>query len=515
MEDPIFDLVVIGGGINGVGIALDAQGRGLSTALIEKKDLASATSSASSKLIHGGLRYLEYYEFRLVREALSEREVLLKKAPHLVKPLRFIMPHRKHLRPAWMIRAGLFLYDILAKRDVLPGSRFLRFNPATSPLKTELTKGFEYSDCWVDDARLVALNAVQFRDLGGTVLTYSQCIGATQVDGLWHIAVRDTDNGEEHTLKARGLVNAAGPWVESLITIEMARPSPYHIQLIRGSHLVVPKLYNDDRAYILQNSDDRIVFVIPYLDHFSLVGTTDVKHTGSADDVTISAEEIDYLCAVVNDHFQRQVTPADIVWTYSGVRALCDDESDSPQALTRDYTIALQTVAGLPLLSIFGGKLTTYRKLSEAALNKLKPFFNTMKPAWTETSLLPGGDMGMSVADYSQQLQQRYPFLLKATARRLATCYGARAETILGDASTLTDLGQDFGQQFTEAELNYLIDCEFVRKGEDALWRRSKMGLFLDKDQQQAIGDYIDNYVADRSKNPGANGATDKHYSLA
>jgi len=502
MTDPIFDLVVIGGGINGVGIALDAQGRGLSTALIEKKDLASATSSASSKLIHGGLRYLEHYEFRLVREALSEREVMLKKAPHLVKPLRFIMPHRKQLRPAWMIRAGLFLYDVLGKRDVLPSSRFLRFNPATSPLNAEFTKGFEYSDCWVDDARLVALNAVQFRDLGGTVLTYSQCTGATQVDDLWHVTVRDTDNGSERTLKARGLINAAGPWVESLLTTAMARTSPYHIQLIRGSHMVVPRLYDDDRAYILQNSDDRIVFVIPYLDHFSLIGTTDVKHSGSADEASISAAEIDYLCAVVNDHFQRKVSAADIVWTYSGVRALCDDESDSPQALTRDYTIALQTVAGLPLLSVFGGKLTTYRKLSEAALNKLKPFFAAMKPPWTESSLLPGGDMGMAVGDYSRQLLQHYPFLLATTARRLATCYGARAEIILKGASSSADLGRNFGQQFTEAELNYLVDCEFVRKGEDALWRLSKMGLFLDNDQQQAVADYIDAYVAGRSKNP-------------
>ena len=501
IQQKIYDLLVIGGGINGVGIALDLQGRGLSTALVEKNDLASATSSASSKLIHGGLRYLEHYEFRLVKKGLNEREVLLHKAPHLVKPLRFVLPHLKHLRPSWVIRAGLLLYDFLARRDTLPRSRRVKFNPATSPLKATISQGFEYSDCWVDDARLVVLNAVQCQQLGGDVRTYTECVGASFHRGLWHIALRDTLQGETYTLKARGLVNAAGPWVESLFSQQLARPSPHKIQLIKGSHIVVRQLYEGDYAHILQHQDGRIVFVIPYLDRYSLIGTTDVKHTDAPDKVAISAQEIAYLCDIVNQNFTGQISADDIIWSYSGVRALCGDESDSPQALTRDYTIVVEEDSGAPLLSVFGGKLTTYRKLSEAVAEKLQPYYPTMGAAWTKTALLPGGDMGMEVQQYIQHLSQSYPFLTAATAKRMALSYGSRAIHFLKNATTAAELGEDFGEQFSAAELDYLIRSEFVRTAEDALWRRSKMGLLLSKAQQVLIADYINAY----SKNTFSN----------
>lgn len=492
MEKTIYDVAVIGGGINGVGIALDLQGRGLKVLLLEKKDLASATSSASSKLIHGGLRYLEHYEFNLVRQALNEREILLAKAPHLVKPLRFILPHRKHLRPAWLIRMGLFLYDFLGKRDILPKSRFLRFTPQTSALKPDIHKGFEYSDCWVDDARLVALNAIQCQELGGDIRTYTQCTHAHCEDGIWHIGSQDMRNGSTQNFLARGLVNAAGPWVEALFAQALNQPSPHQIKLIRGSHIVVPRLNQDERAYILQNSDGRIVFVLPYLNRFSLVGTTDALHTGSPDAVAVTPEEIDYLCATVNDYFVKQISPADIIWRYSGVRPLCDDESTSPQALTRDYTLDIHTVNGAPLLSVFGGKLTTYRKLSEKATAALEAFYPQMTPGWTKTSVVPGGDMGMPIADYIQQLQQQFPFLSASTVERLATSYGTRALLFLRAAKALAELGQDFGEQFTAAEVDYLIAHEFVRTGEDALWRRTKMGIFLSEAQRRQVADYIE-----------------------
>ncbi|OZG73134.1 glycerol-3-phosphate dehydrogenase [Hahella sp. CCB-MM4] len=497
MKEQVYDLLVVGGGINGVGAALDAQGRGLKTALVEMKDLASATSSASSKLIHGGLRYLEHYEFRLVREALNEREVVFHKAPHIVKPMRFILPHRPHLRPSWMIRSGLFLYDVLGKRDVLPGSKFLKFGKDNSPLKPEINKGYEYSDCWVDDARLVTLNAMQCRDLGGDIFTRTKCIGAKQENDLWHIQVRDELTGKERTLKAKGLVNAAGPWVKALLTQELSRTSPRGIRLIKGSHIVVPKIHDQEQAYILQNEDGRIVFVIPYLDKFSIVGTTDVEHKGEPDSVAISQEEIDYLCKIVNQHFTRQISPADVVWTYSGVRPLCDDESDSPQAVTRDYTIELETEGKLPLLSVFGGKLTTYRKLSEAVMNKLKPFYPSMGHSWTATSQLPGGNIGADINAYIAKLRELYPFLTQETAKRLATTYGTRAEMILGEAESLSDLGIDFGSDLTQNEVDYLVQYEFACTAEDVLWRRTKMGLFLNAEQQSAVSDYIEKKAVD------------------
>ncbi|ABC33579.1 Glycerol-3-phosphate dehydrogenase [Hahella chejuensis KCTC 2396] len=491
MNEKIYDLLVIGGGINGVGVAVDAQGRGLQTALVEMRDLAWATSSASSKLIHGGLRYLEHYEFRLVKEALNERETVYRKAPHIVKPMRFRLPHRPHLRPAWMIRVGLFLYDMLGKRDILPGSKFIRFNQPGAALKQEITKGFEYSDCWVDDARLVVLNAMQFRSLGGDVFVQTKCVGVSQEKGLWHVQLRNEVTGEEHTMKAKGLVNAAGPWVKTLLTKEMHRSSPRGIRLIKGSHMVVPKLHDEDEAYILQNEDGRIVFVIPYLDEFSIVGTTDVEHKDAPETVAISNEEIDYLCDVVNAHFKKQISPADVVWTYAGVRPLCDDESDSAQAITRDYTVELETEGELPLLSIFGGKLTTYRKLAESALRTLKPFYPQMGAPWTADSVLPGGDLPGTVVNYSQGLQNRYPFLTARTAKRFATTYGSRCELFLKDAQSEADMGQKFGEGFFQKEVDYLLEYEFAMNADDILWRRTKMGLFLNEDQQAALAEYL------------------------
>ncbi|NQD96507.1 glycerol-3-phosphate dehydrogenase, partial [Pseudomonas sp. CrR25] len=350
-----------------------AAGRGLSVFLCEKDDLAQHTSSASSKLIHGGLRYLEHYEFRLVREALAEREVLLAKAPHIVKPLRFILPHRPHLRPAWMIRAGLFLYDHLGKREKLPASRGLRFG-AGSPLKAEITRGFEYSDCWVDDARLVVLNAMAARAQGAHVHTRTRCVSARRSKGLWHIHLERAD-GSRYSIRARGLVNAAGPWVARFIRDDLKQQSPYGIRLIQGSHIVVPKLFVGEQAYILQNEDRRIVFAIPYLERFTLIGTTDREYRGDPAQVAITDDEIDYLLTVVNAHFKKPLSRADILHSYAGVRPLCDDESDEPSAITRDYTLSLSGHPGeAPLLSVFGGKLTTYRKLAESALAELAPF---------------------------------------------------------------------------------------------------------------------------------------------
>ncbi len=492
MKGPIYDLLVIGGGINGAGIALDAQGRGLKTALVEMNDLGWATSSASSKLIHGGLRYLEHYEFRLVKEALSEREVVFHKAPHIVKPMRFILPHQPHLRPSWMIRTGLFLYDFLGKREFLPGSRFRRFTAGQSPLKAEITKGYEYSDCWVDDSRLVLLNAMQCRDLGGDVFTRTRCLAVSQVDGLWQTRVRDELSGEERVLSSRGLVNAAGPWVQSLLGREMGRTSPRGIRLIKGSHLVVPRIHDQEEAFILQNEDGRIVFVIPYLERFSIVGTTDVEHHGSPETAKISAEEIDYLCNVVNRHFTHQLNPADVLWSYSGVRPLCDDESSSVQAITRDYTVELEVEGGAPLLSVFGGKLTTYRKLSEAVMGKLAPFYPHMGASWTATAQLPGGNIGQDVLAFANKLRETYPFLSPETSRRLATTYGSKASCMLGKAESLADLGHDFGSQFTQKEIDYLLKHEFAVTAEDLLWRRTKMGLFLAPEARQAVADYVE-----------------------
>lgn len=486
------DLIVIGGGINGAGIAADAAGRGLSVLLLEAQDLASATSSASSKLIHGGLRYLEHYEFRLVSEALAEREVLLRLAPHIAFPMRFRLPHQPHLRPAWMIRIGLFLYDHLGKRVSLPSSKGLKFNQ-NSVLKPELTKGFEYSDCWVDDARLVVLNAQEVVRKNGEVRTRTKVTRAYRENGLWVVEAQDLRTGETHTWKAKGLVNATGPWVKEFFDDGLKLKSPYGIRLIKGSHIVVPRAHDEPQAYILQNEDNRIVFVIPWMDEFSIIGTTDVEYKGDPKDVKIDENEVNYLLKVYNDHFKKQLTVSDIVWDYSGVRPLCDDESDSPQAITRDYTLDIHDEQGqAPLLSVFGGKLTTYRKLAEAAVNKLATYYPTAGSPWTKNGQLPGGDIeGCDRDGYARVLRQHYQWLPEGLALRFARTYGSNSKLILEGANSLSDLGEAFSANVYEAELRYLVKHEWVTELDDAIWRRTKLGMWLNEEEKQRIAQWL------------------------
>lgn len=489
VSHPVYDVVVVGGGINGVGVAVDAVGRGLSVFLCEKDDLASHTSSASSKLIHGGLRYLEHKEFRLVREALAEREILLAKAPHIIRPLRFIMPHQPHLRPAWLIRTGLFFYDHLGKREKLAGSKHITFDAATSPLKAEITQGFEYSDCAVDDARLVVLNAIQAREQGAHIATQTRCTSAYRENGLWVIDLENTQG--RYTVQAKALVNAAGPWVVQFIQQNLKQKSPYGLRLIQGSHIVVPKIYAGDKAFILQNDDHRIVFAIPYLDQYTLIGTTDHEYQGDLNKVTITQPEMDYLLDVYNDHFKHQLGPQDILYTYSGVRSLCDDESDNPSAITRDYTLALSQEQDAPLLSVFGGKLTTYRKLAESALTHLQPFFPTMKKPWTEKALLPGAENLVSVELLIQQLIQAVQDVSVQLASRWAHAYGSRVWIFLNNISMLHELGQDFGHGLYAQEVDYLVNQEWAITSSDILWRRSKLGLEFTETEIQALDEYL------------------------
>ncbi|MFO1067658.1 MAG: glycerol-3-phosphate dehydrogenase [Geminicoccaceae bacterium] len=481
--DRQLDLFVVGGGINGVGIARDAVGRGLSVMLAEQDDLASHTSSWSSKLIHGGLRYLEYYEFRLVREALIEREVLLRAAPHIVRPLEFLLPHSPEQRPVWMIRLGLLLYDYLGGRKMLPASRRVPLAGTTygRPLQPWVKAAFTYADCRVDDSRLVVLNAMDARERGATILTRTRCTSARREGGLWHIELEDQTTGARRSVTARALVNAAGPWVSQFLQEGLRLDTRSRVRLVKGSHIVTRRLYDGEHAYILQNDDNRIVFVIPYEGEFSLIGTTDIPYEGDRGKVTISAEETDYLCRVVNRYFQRSVTPADVVWSYAGVRPLYDDASANPSAVTRDYVFDLQAPEGqAPLLSVFGGKLTTYRKLAEHALEKLQPVMGFARGSWTAAAVLPGGDLERSdLPAYTRALQQQHAWLPPATGARLARSYGSRAERILGAARRLGDLGPDLGGGLHEAELDYLVREEWARQPEDVLWRRSKLGLHV------------------------------------
>jgi glycerol-3-phosphate dehydrogenase len=478
------DLLVIGGGINGVGIARDAAGRGLKVVLCERGDLAGGTSSASSKLIHGGLRYLEQYEFRLVREALAEREVLLGIAPHIARPMRFVLPHNAGLRPAWMIRIGLFLYDHLARRSKLPGSEGLklRSRPEGTPLKPALEKGFAYSDCWVDDARLVVLNAMDAAARGAEILTRTACTAARRAGNLWHATLVGED-GVQREITARALVNAAGPWVSEVQRQVLGTNSEEHLRLVQGSHIVVPRLYEGEHAYILQNPDERIVFVIPYEGEFTLIGTTDIPYGGDPAKVEISQDEIAYLCASVDRYFERPVTPADVVWSYSGVRPLYDDSAKNPSAVTRDYVFDI-TGGGdgtPPLLSIFGGKLTTYRKLAEHALEKLGPFIGVPQRSWTGTAPLPGGDFADGdIAAFTAALAAKHPWLPPNLARRYARSYGTRAETIIGPARSLADLGEHFGAGLYAREVEYLVAEEWAKSPDDILRRRTKLVLHAD-----------------------------------
>lgn len=486
MDSPV-DLLVVGGGINGAGIARDAAGRGLSVLLCERGDLAGATSSASSKLIHGGLRYLEYYEFRLVREALAEREVLLRLAPHIIWPMRFVLPHDASLRPRWMIRAGLFLYDHLGGRRSLPGTEAvkLREHRYGTPLQERVTDGFVYSDCWVQDARLVVLNARDAVQRGARVLTGAEVLDARREGGLWRARVRE--DGSVREVAARALVNAAGPWVVDALRRTHVE-SRAAVRLVKGSHIVVPRLYDGGQAYILQNDDRRVVFVIPYENRFTLIGTTDVPFDGDPAEVTIDAEETAYLCRAVSRWLARPVEPRDVVWSYAGVRPLYDDAAASASAVTRDYVFDLDN-AGPPALSIFGGKITTYRRLAEHAMERLAPFFPGAGGAWTATAPLPGAAMD---ARHAGELRRAYPFLSEAVADRLLRAYGSDAKAILGEARRAEDLGRDFGYGFTEREVDWLVREEWARSAADILWRRSKLGLHLDAGAAAALAAHLD-----------------------
>ncbi len=489
-----YDLAIVGGGINGAGIARDAAGRGLKVLLVEKDDLAAHTSSSSTKLIHGGLRYLEYYEFRLVAEALAEREVLLRAAPHIIAPLQFVLPHEPHLRPAWMIRAGLFLYDHLGGRKTLPSSFGvdLRASKWGAGLKDKFGKGFVYSDARVDDARLVVLNAIAASELGAEIRTRTRLTDARRDNGLWRLALADAA-GAASEVRARGLVNAAGPWVKQVRDEASAAPASAGVRHVKGSHIVVPRVHAEAHAYILQNSDHRIVFVIPYQDEFSLIGTTDIPVEEFATPA-ISRDEIDYLCEIANEYLARPIGAGDVVWAYSGVRPLYDDGSADPSAVTRDYVLKLDAGedGSAPLLSIFGGKITTYRRLAESALSELRSFFPEMKAEWTRRESLPGGDMPRgSLAAYERELAARYPSLPGSLRGALVRRHGTRTPRILGEAKTADELGRHFGHALYAAEVDYLVAHEWARSAEDVLWRRTKCGLHLDAAQRDTVAAYL------------------------
>lgn len=501
MAVEIYDLMVIGGGINGAGIARDAAGRGLSVMLCEKDDLAAHTSSASTKLIHGGLRYLEYYEFGLVRKALQEREVLLKAAPHIIWPLRFVMPHDKNQRPEWMIRCGLFLYDHLARREVLPGSETVSFasHPAGQPIKPAFKRGFVYSDGWVQDARLVVLNAKDAAERGARVLTRTACVGARR-DGEHWLCELQAEDGSRSQVRARALVNAAGPWVESLIKDTLALPSSKSIRLVKGSHIVVKKLFDHPYAYIFQNPDKRIIFAIPYEQDFTLIGTTDVEYRGDPAKVAIDDQEVAYLCQMSNRYFQTQISPADVLSTYSGVRPLLDDEASNAASVTRDYSLEMD-LNGAPLLSVFGGKITTFRKLAEEAVDKLAPLLGNGKTTWTADAPLPGGDMpGADFERFLQGLRQQHPWLPEALARRWARAYGTRVAKLIGAAAGLEQLGAELLPGLYEAELRYLADEEWATRSEDILWRRSKLKLHLPAHAAEVIDAWLQGQSATREQ---------------
>ncbi|MFP2769483.1 glycerol-3-phosphate dehydrogenase [Oceanisphaera sp. KMM 10153] len=489
-DSPLYDVLVIGGGVNGTGIAMDAAGRGLKVCLCEMKDLASATSSNSSKLVHGGLRYLEHHELGLVKKALTERELLLQSAPHIMWPLRFRLPHRPHLRPAWMIRAGLFLYDHLARRKRLPGSCAICFN-ADSPLQAHITKGFEYSDAWVDDARLVVLCAIAAREQGAEIQTRTRCIKARRIEGLWHLTLQNTDTGERRQCRSRALVNAAGPWASSLFADTMAMPSPRQLRLVKGSHILVPRLHDGPEAYILQNEDRRIVFVLPYQEHFSLIGTTDVDYEGDPAEVAIDDAEVAYLCNLVNGYFKRQVSPGDLVWRYSGVRPLIDNADGDAQGASRDYSFELDAPGGEPpLLSVFGGKLTTYRLLADAATSTLCRFFPEAGPPWTHTAVLPGGNFSTQ-ARLAKALRFHYSWLPDVLLQRFVRSYGTLCHRFLQGCEQLDDMGEAFGDHLYRKEVDYLIEHEWATTVDDILWRRTKLGLELQNDEQERLQHYL------------------------
>jgi glycerol-3-phosphate dehydrogenase len=512
-QPKVADLFIIGGGINGCGIARDAVGRGLSVTLAEQGDLAQATSSASTKLFHGGLRYLEYFEFRLVREALEERETLLTAMPHISWPMRFVLPYHadmrfegdtptgrlisaflpwmKGRRPAWLVRLGLFLYDTMGGRKILPATRTLdlRTDPTGRPLKARFTKAYEYSDCWIEDSKLVSLNARDAAEKGAEILTRCRVVSAERRGDLWHVATDGLDGPKVHV--ARALVNVGGPWVEDIIRNVARINSTEGVRLVRGSHIVTKKLFDHDHCYFFQGEDGRIIFAIPYEQDFTLIGTTDKDHNGPPGDPVCSDEERDYLCAFASQYFAKPVTAADVVWTYSGVRPLYNDGAKSATAATRDYVLSLDE-NGPPLLNVFGGKITTYRRLAENALAKLAPYFPKAKTAWTARVPLPGGDFPVGdVGRLTAELKQNHAFLTDYWAGRLIRAYGAEAAILLQGAQTAADLGRDFGQTLTEAEVRWLMKHEFARSAADIVWRRTKLGLRMTPAQIAALEEFM------------------------
>lgn len=493
-ETGVIDLFIIGGGVNGAGIARDAAGRGMSVVLCEKDDLAQGTSSRSGKLVHGGLRYLEYYEFRLVREALIEREVLLQSAPHIIWPMRFVLPHSASDRPAWLVRLGLFLYDHLGGRKRLPGTRTLdlRTAPEGAPVKTDYRKAFEYSDCWVDDARLVLLNALDAKQRGAKIYTRTACTSVRRNGDLWDIEMTESGTGRKSELKARCVVNTAGPWVNDVIGRVAGLNSRRNVRLVKGSHIIVPKFWEGRQAYLVQNPDKRVIFINPYENDLALIGTTDIPYDGRPEDVKADANEIDYLIKSVNRYFKQQLVESDIVHSFSGVRPLYDDNAENPSAVTRDYIFEVDAADGkAPLLSVFGGKITTFRKLSEHALEKIRPFFPAMKPGWTSKGILPGGDMPK--ADFEQflgDLRAKYRWLPADLAKHYARLYGTRAYDLLGNAASLDDLGASFGKLLREREARFLIDTEWAQTPQDILERRTKHGLHMTLVEREAFASW-------------------------
>lgn len=507
-ETDLADLFVIGGGINGCGIARDAAGRGLSVVLAEQGDLAQATSSASTKLFHGGLRYLEYFEFRLVREALEERETLLVAMPHISWPLRFVLPWHPEMRfesdtptsrllralpwlrgrrPAWLIRVGLAMYDRMGGRRILPGARTidLEADPAGEALNPKFRRAWEYSDCWVEDSRLVVLNARDAEARGARILVGTRVVSAERTAGEWRVATEGPGGRQVH--RARALVNAGGPWVEDVIRNTLRINSSEGVRLVRGSHIVTRRLFDHDRCYFFQGTDGRIIFAIPYEQDFTLIGTTDQDHRGAPGEAVCTPAERDYLCAFASQYFRRPVTPDDVVWTYSGVRPLYNDGAKSATAATRDYVLSLDD-RGAPLLNVFGGKITTYRRLAEAAMGRLAPFFPGLPGPWTARVPLPGGDFPHDgAADLTRRLKADHPFLTDYWAGRLIRAYGTEAWAVLGGAAAASDLGRDFGATLTESEVRWLMGREYARHAADVVWRRTKLGLRLTPDEVAAL----------------------------
>lgn len=489
-----FDLVVIGAGINGAGIARDAVGRGLKVLLCEKDDIAEHTSSASTKLIHGGLRYLEHYDFKLVRHSLKEREVLMRAAPHIIWPLRFILPHHKALRPRWLIRIGLFLYDHIGGRKLLPASNSvnLRTHVAGKALKNEFTSGFEYSDCWVQDSRLVVLNVLDASEKGCAVLTRTEVTDLARAQNQWRVTFHAKESDETHTVTTTAVVNAAGPWVEKALLLNENHVVKHGIRLVKGSHVVVPQLFDHPYTYIFQNEDNRIIFAVPYENNYTLLGTTDVEVEGQPDEQKTEDWEVSYICKSASVYFDKEINPVDAVWSYTGVRPLYDDASSNASKVTRDYKLDLDTDGGAAILSVYGGKLTTYRKLAEDVLDMLTPVLRVTEPAWTHSAVLPGGDI--DAANYEafvKQMGAKYSWLDVAVLNDYTRNYGTRMSTIVGSATSMGELGMDYGGGLYQREVDYLMQSEWAKEVDDILWRRTKKGLVISEGARLQLQEYV------------------------